>query len=133
MLSQTAEYALRAVLYVGAVHPESVRVSEVAEAIDAPRNYLAKILGTLARAGVLESTRGPMGGFRLARRPDALALSQIMAALDGTVERRCLLGRGRCGDTPGCTAHARWAPIATAVDAFFGKTTLADLLSPRTT
>ncbi len=85
MLSQTAEYALRAVLYVGAVHPKSVRVSEVAEAID------------------------------------------------GTVERRCLLGRGRCGDTPGCTAHARWAPIATAVDAFFGKTTLADLLSPRTT
>lgn len=105
-----------------------MRVSDIAAAVDAPRGYLAKILGDLARAGVLESSRGPTGGFRLKDPPDQLALSDVVSAIDGTEARRCLLGHGKCGDNPTCTAHARWAPIANDMDAFFGKTTLADLL-----
>lgn len=128
MLSQTVKYALRAALYLAREHPHPARVNEIAADVDAPRTYLAKILGDLARAGVLESTRGPGGGFRLCRDPGQLTLSDIAAPLDGREERRCLLARGKCGENPGCTAHARWAPIASQVDAFFGKTTLADLL-----
>ena len=128
MLSQTVEYALRATLFVARNHPQPRAVGDIADAVDAPRGYLAKILGQLARAGILESSRGPGGGFRIATHPNALMLADIVQAIDGTEERRCLLGRGRCGENPGCTAHARWAPIASEVDAFFGKTTLADLL-----
>src|SRR6188768_3085965 len=69
MLSQTIEYALRASLHIARSHPNSVRVTEIADATDAPRNYLAKILGQLARAGLLESTRGPTGGFRFSSHP----------------------------------------------------------------
>jgi Rrf2 family protein len=130
MLSHTVEYALRATLFVARSHPQALPVMEIAEGIDAPRNYLAKILGELARIGVLESSRGPGGGFRLARAPEQVVLAHVVNAIDGTEERRCLLGRGRCGENPGCTAHARWAPIANDVDAFFGTTTLADLLHP---
>lgn len=133
MLSQTVEYALRAVLYIAREHPRSIPVSDVADAVEAPRGYLAKILGDLARARILESTRGPAGGFRLSGVPEAFALSDVVTAIDGTEERRCLLGHGKCGENPTCTAHARWAPIANDMDAFFGKTTLADLLhTPRT-
>jgi Rrf2 family protein len=128
MLSQTVEYALRAVLYIAREHPQSIPVSDIAGAVEAPRGYLAKILGDLARHGVLESSRGPTGGFRLAAEPDTLALSDIVTAIEGTEERRCLLGHGKCGENPTCTAHTRWAPIANDMDAFFGKTTLADLL-----
>jgi Rrf2 family protein len=128
MLSQTVEYALRASLYIARHHPEPARVNDIADAIAAPRTYLAKILSDLARAGLLDSTRGPAGGFRLARDPDALTLAAIVAPLNGHEERRCLLGTGKCGENPSCTAHARWSPIAGEVDAFFGKTTLADLL-----
>jgi Rrf2 family protein len=128
MLSQTVEYALRASLFVARSHPQAQPVNEIAEAIDAPRGYLAKILSELVRAGILESSRGPGGGFRIATHPNALALADIVRAIDGTEERRCLLGHGRCGENPGCTAHARWAPIAGEMDEFFGKTTLADLL-----
>jgi Rrf2 family transcriptional regulator, nitric oxide-sensitive transcriptional repressor len=128
MLSQTVEYALRAALYIAREHPRSIPVADVATGVDAPRGYLAKILGDLARARILDSTRGPSGGFRLGSSPENVALSDVVAAIEGTEERRCLLGRGKCGDNPGCTAHARWAPIANDVDAFFGKTTLADLL-----
>jgi len=128
MLSQTVEYALRATLFVARSHPQPLPVGDIADAVDAPRGYLAKILSELARAGILESSRGPGGGFRIATHPNALALADIVRAIDGNEERRCLLGHGRCGDNPSCTAHARWAPIANEMDAFFGKTTLADLL-----
>ena len=128
MLSQTVEYALRATLFVARSHPRPLPVADIADAVEAPRGYLAKILSELARTGVLESSRGPGGGFRLSRQPSQVALADVVHAIDGTEERRCLLGHGRCGDSPGCTAHSRWAPIATEMDAFFGKTTLADLL-----
>lgn len=132
MLSQTVEYALRATLFVARRHPQAVPVNEIADGTAAPRGYLAKILSELARAGILGSTRGPGGGFRLAKTPDGLALADVVHAIDGTGERRCLLGHGKCGENPGCTAHARWAPIAHEMDAFFGKTTLADLLQTPT-
>jgi Rrf2 family nitric oxide-sensitive transcriptional repressor len=128
MLSQTVEYALRAALHIAREHPLWMRVTDVAEAIDAPKGYLAKILGDLARAGVLESSRGATGGFRLGSAPERLTLSDVVAAIEGAQERQCLLGHGKCGDNPGCTAHARWAPVAGQMDDFFGKTTLADLL-----
>lgn len=128
MLSQTVEYALRAALHIARDFPRSKTVTDVADAVEAPRGYLAKILGDLARVGLLESSRGPTGGFRLTREPDSIALSDVVAAIEGTEERRCLLGNGKCGENPSCTAHARWSPIANQMDAFFGKTTLADLL-----
>jgi len=128
MLSQTVEYALRATLFVARSHPKPLPVDEIADAIDAPRGYLAKILSELARSGIVQSARGPGGGFRLAYDPAAFVLADVVRALEGTEDRRCLLGHGRCGDNPSCTAHARWAPIANQMDAFFGKTTLADLL-----
>lgn len=128
MLSQTVEYALRATLCVARNHPRAMPVNDIADAVDAPRGYLAKILSELARTGILGSARGPGGGFRLMKDPSALVLADVVHAIDGTEERRCLLGRGRCGEVPGCTAHAHWAPIANDMDSFFGKTTLADLL-----
>jgi Rrf2 family protein len=129
MLSQTIEYALRAALYIARSHPHSVQVMEIADATDAPRNYLAKILGQLARAGLLESTRGPTGGFRLSMHPDDVPLSRVVGVFDLTEQRRCLLGNGICGQNPSCTAHVRWEPIAQEMEQFFARTTLADLLS----
>ncbi len=68
MLSQTAEYALRTVLYLAARQGDGLfRVSEIAEELGIPQNYLSKTLHILARAGVLHSSRGKHGGFRLAK------------------------------------------------------------------
>ena len=78
MLSQTAEYALRAVLHIAAVGTERpVAVGEIAQALDVPRNYLSKTLHQLVRAGILTSTRGPTGGFQLAMPAESLTLQRI--------------------------------------------------------
>lgn len=127
LLSQTAEYALRAVLHLAA-HPagRSVRVPELAAATGVPRNYLSKTLHQLVRAGVLRSTRGPAGGFRLAGDAAGLTLEQIVAPFADRDARRCLMHDRPCGVAP-CAVHSRWAPVAHRLDAFFGTTTVADL------
>ena len=128
MLSQTAEYALRAVLYIAAQPPDRyVRVPELAARTAVPRNYLSKTLYQLTRAGVLESARGPTGGFRLAGAAAALTLAQVVAPFTGPDTRRCLLHDRPCGSTTACAAHVRWTPVAREMHAFFGTTTVADL------
>lgn len=130
MLSQTAEYALRAVLHVaqyGGARP--LRVAEVAAALRLPPNYLSKIFHQLARGGVLVSLRGKAGGFQLAGPPEKLTLSTIVmpfARVDA--RRRCLLGRSQCTDRNACAAHTRWKEVAEKVADFFRETTVADLL-----
>lgn len=128
ILPQTAEYALRATLHIASRHPESVRVTELSAAVNAPANYLSKTLNHLARAGVLASTRGPAGGFRLRREPSRVSLAQVVDVFVGGAPRRCLIGHGPCGDNPHCTVHERWKPLARELDDFFRRTTLADVV-----
>lgn len=130
MLSQTAEYALRAVLYLADNADEGpVPVEAVAEALDIPRNYLSKTLHALARRGVLGSSRGPGGGFRLAIPADALSLYEVVEPFDDLRERRaCLLGRSECSDRNPCPAHHRWKEVADQVATFFRETTVAELI-----
>lgn len=130
MFSQTVEDALRAILYVAGQQGRAVRVAQIAKQVRASRTYLAKILSQLAAEGILESTRGPNGGFRLAAAPDSLSLTRVVSVFDrpASPPRRCLLGHGICGEVPGCTAHERWAPVARTIDNFFAGTTVSDLL-----
>ena len=130
MLSQTAEYALRAVLALAA-EPEGppLGAARLAGMLRIPQNYLSKTLHQLARAGVLESNRGKLGGFRLARAANRITLLEVVSPFDDVSGRRvCLLGRPECSDHTACTAHRRWKAVAERTAAFFRETTLADLL-----
>lgn len=130
MLTDTAEYALRAVLYL-ARQETGARVSaaQIADDLELPKNYLSKILRRLARRGVLESSRGPTGGFRLARSSEELTLGDTVEPFyDVRVDDRCLLGRRRCSDEEPCVAHHRWKLVVGDVRQFFRETTVGDLI-----
>ena len=129
MISRTAKYALRAVVHLASEgRDDPVPVDVVAERLDVPRNYLSKTLHRLAKAGVLDSTRGPHGGFRLARPPERLTLDEVVAPFDEEgLRRQCLLGREKCSDENPCPAHDRWKRLGEETAAFFGETTVADL------
>jgi Rrf2 family transcriptional regulator, iron-sulfur cluster assembly transcription factor len=130
VLSQTSEYALRTVLYLAAGEQDSLhRVSEIAEALDVPQNYLSKTLHQLARAGVLTSSRGKHGGFRLTKAPSRITLAEVVAPFDGpTGARICLLGRTACSDSDPCPAHGRWKSVSSEVSTFFRETKVSDLM-----
>lgn len=134
MLSRTAEYALRACLHLARHGGDGpVRADAVAETLDVPRNYLSKILHALGREGILDSTRGPRGGFELARPAEELTLARIVGHFDPAYldeEGRCILGKMRCSDRDPCAAHHRWKEVAVRMRAFFRDTTLSDLATP---
>jgi len=135
VFSSTTEYALRAVIYI-AEHESAglVSGSATAAALDAPVNYLAKTLHGLVRAGLLESTRGKGGGFRLASPADKVSLLAVASVFDRIDEHpRCLLGRPQCRDDEPCAMHQRWKPLAEGFAAFLRDTTVADLMSPAAT
>lgn len=129
ILSQTAIYALKAALFLADHEPDSpIRVDDIAEELDVPRNYLSKILHSLARGGVLTSSRGPGGGFQLARPAADVMLSEVVERFgDQPEESGCLLGRDECSDLDPCAAHDRWKAVSAAVSSFFRETSVADL------
>ena len=82
MISQTAEYALRAVVDLAYHFGEARTTRQIAAGTKVPTGYLAKILQDLARAGIVQSQRGVYGGFELARPPDRLTVYDVLSAVD---------------------------------------------------
>lgn len=131
ILSQTAEYALRAVVHL-ARHDGGtpLQATDLAAAAQVPENYLRKVLHELVRGGVLTSVRGKGGGFRLAVPAEQLTLLRVVARFDRiTEQRRCLLGRPECSDTDPCPVHTHWKLVAQQIATFFETTTVADVVA----
>lgn len=131
MLSRTAGYALHATVAIAERTADggTVRAVELADALDIPSNYLAKILRSLAKIGILVSERGRSGGFRLARPPQSIPLLDVVEGFDSLGrERQCLLGRGTCSDVGGCPAHREWREASAPAFRFFETRTVADLV-----
>ena len=132
MLSHTSEHAVRALLYL-AQRPagEVVPAERIAAALGAPANYLAKTLNALAKRGLVTSTRGAAGGFRLSAAPEAITLDEVAEAFGEARPRAvCLLGDRPCDARVPCPAHARWAAVRDGVREPLRRTTIAGLLSP---
>jgi Rrf2 family protein len=130
MLSSTAGYAVRATAYISE-HSDDGAVSahDIAHALGVPQNYLGKVLGTLARAGILESMRGMGGGFRLAQAADRTTLAMVIAPFDSIGSHpQCLLRDVACRRDHPCIAHAGWVDIADRLRSYFLQTTISDLL-----
>jgi Rrf2 family cysteine metabolism transcriptional repressor len=89
-ISAKAEYACLAVLALARSGPESsaVHIREISREYGIPERYLVQILLQLKSAGLVASTRGATGGYRLARSASSISLSQILIAVDGPDEAR---------------------------------------------
>lgn len=129
MISQTAEYALRAAVYL-AENPQGLHaVPAIARATKVPPPYLAKVLQSLAHHGLLHSQRGIGGGFALARPADQTNLYDIVQAVDPIARiATCPL------DLPHharqlCPLHRRIDDAARRLEQSLRETTLAELLS----
>lgn len=130
MLNLTTEHAIRALLYL-AQRPlgEAVSADRIAQALGAPANYMGKTLNQLARRGVLSSTRGPSGGFRLARPASEITVAEVAEVYAEPRARAvCLLGGRPCSERTPCRVHAQWTALTDEVATPLRTTTIADLL-----
>lgn len=84
-LSKKTDYALLALSYLVEVgQNRAANTKEIAEKFDIPVELLAKILQRLAKGGLIASTAGPTGGYRLARTPESISVGAVIAIVDGT-------------------------------------------------
>ncbi len=128
MLSRTGEYALRAVIHLAQNRNRwPIPGNRIAEEAGVPAKYLSKVLGDLVRIGVLLSSRGKQGGFRMARSPDKTLLMDVLAPFEQFDEQRCPFGGGRCSDQAPCLAHQRWKEVVDAEQRFLRSTTVQDV------
>jgi Rrf2 family protein len=99
-VSQKAEYALRAMLELTlrSDQPQVVRTADIAKAQRIPEKFLEVILVELRRGGLIVSQRGPVGGHRLARRPDEISVGEVWRAIDGTANEGASRKNGNGSD-----------------------------------
>ncbi len=129
-LSKTTGYAIRALVCLADRRCTPASVERIAACSGVPRPYLAKSVSRLAAAGIVTTKRGPKGGLRLARPPDAISLLDISNVVDGEDYLcRCLLGEEYCDDNRNCPTHAFWKRTRGAIRAKLAKTTLADVVA----
>lgn len=128
MISQTAEYALRAVVFLGNQRGAPCTTTQLAEGIQAPAGYLAKVMQGLNRAGIVRSQRGLHGGFTLARPASELTILDVVKAVDAFHRiTRCPLGRP--AHTSGlCPLHRRMDNVMAAAQDTFEHTTIGEVL-----
>ncbi len=109
MFTRACEYAIRAVMYIQLKSGDNYRLSipEISKQIDAPPPFTAKILQTLVRGGIINSIKGPNGGFFIAAKARPISLSAIVKVIDGNddVLHNCVLGLKECSDTFPCPIH----------------------------
>ncbi len=130
IFSASATHALRALVHLAANEGEEAMLGrDLAGRVRVPAQYLAKVLATLARVGLLTASRGVRGGYRLARRPDQITLIEIVEPFDGKrVRPGCLLIPEKpCRIDGPCSAHAAWGKVKAAYLDFLERTTLADI------
>lgn len=130
MISKTALHAVRAVIALGKLPAGGFcGASAVAAQVNAPPNYLGKLLQSLADKGIVHSQRGLGGGFRLAREPKDITLYDIVDPIDHVSRwTGCFLGLPSCNSADPCAMHHHWARVREAYLSMLNTVTLAEIL-----
>lgn len=128
LLSQTAEYALRAIVCLGTHAGQPLTAAQIATSTHVSVPYLAKVLRLLSRGGLIDSQRGLHGGFTLSRPLKSITIYDVMAAVDPLPRiERCPLGIETHSERL-CPLHRRLDEAMAQVEKAFQETTLWDLL-----
>ncbi|HEY6545041.1 MAG TPA: SUF system Fe-S cluster assembly regulator [Dokdonella sp.] len=92
---------------------------------------VSKLLKQLAQAGLVVSTRGVNGGYRLARAPEGITIADIVIAIEGPIGMtECSVHSGVCGHEPHCGVRVNWRRINQAIAGALASVTLAEMSRP---
>lgn len=129
MISQTSEYALRAIVYL-AMNPDfAYTTQQISETTKVPAAYLSKVLQSLVKARLVKSQRGLGGGFMLTKPPENISVLEVLNAVDPIQRiRSCPLGLEAHG-TALCALHKKLDDATAAIEKTFAETTIAEILA----
>lgn len=132
MISNTSKYAIRAVIYLALFASEEKKsgIKEISAELDIPTPFLGKILQMLAKKNILNSSKGPHGGFSLQRPAMDISIMEIIEIIDGTdFFNTCVIRTTKCSHEAPCGMHDKVAPLQREIKSLFMTETIADLAS----
>jgi Rrf2 family protein len=133
MLSKTCKTAIKAVIYLCSKFDtaENVSIKQVAEFINASEHTVGKILQTLARQNVINSMKGPTGGFYISEEQQKQPIMNIVEAIDGKqIFTSCGLGLSKCSATHPCPIHNEYKQVRDLMEKIFREKNVLTLCKP---
>jgi Rrf2 family protein len=131
MFSKACEYGIRATVYIAQQSQGNSRVSlkDIAQKIDSPEAFTAKILQQLARNNIIDSAKGASGGFEIAPgRMEDLKLSDVVLAIDGdSIFKLCALGLKDCSEEYPCPLHHKFKYIKADIRKMLQETSVLEM------
>lgn len=129
-LTTKGRYAVTAMLDIALNHQHGpVSVTEVAERQSISAAYLEQLFSKLKRAGLLQSVRGPGGGYEPSRPLSAISVSDIIAAVGEGVDATRCHGAADCQEGVTCLTHDLWTALSNEIDGFLSAITLERLVT----
>ena len=128
-LTRAADYAIRVMIHIAGLPPgTTVRLRSLAQAVAVPESFLAKVLQTISRAGLVVSRRGPDGGFELVPSSMQATVLDVIDAIEGPVQLNSCLGEGgSCEQRDWCAAHTVWTEAQIAMLTVLSRDTIGEL------
>lgn len=114
MFSKSCEYAIKAMIFVAQKSKDEMRVGvkDIAKGTDAPEHFIAKIMQDLSRRKLLQSVKGPNGGFYMNSHDLKNSIANIVKAIDGdNIYSDCVLGLKACSEKNPCPVHYEYKEI----------------------
>ena len=133
MLSFTCKTAIKAVIYLASKFEsgENAGIKEIAEFIDASEHTIGKLMQTLVKQGVVNSVKGPSGGFYISKEQRKQPIINIVEAINGKqLFKECGLGLSKCSASRPCPIHHDYKEARDKVEKLFSTRKIADLCEP---
>jgi len=130
MLSKTSTQLINALVELAKLpEGEFAGAKSIASKIEAPQNYLGKMLQGLSYRRIVISQKGMGGGFRLGKDPKKITLYEIVEPIENvSVWSECALGLKKCSDLSPCAVHHQWTAVRDRYYDFLKKTRISDLI-----
>jgi FeS assembly SUF system regulator len=131
ILSKMADYGVIVATHLAVDPTRQMNAVVLAQETRLPQATVAKVLKSLAHAGIVVGARGASGGYRLARPAAAITVSDVVAAIDGAIGMtQCSVHEPACERTNFCPTRPHWRRINLAVGEALAAVTLAEMAAP---
>jgi Rrf2 family protein len=136
MLTAKGKYSLKALAHLATLDPETTsQAVDIAKTNGIPKKFLDAILGELRHAGIVQSQKGPGGGYRLARVPSEIRIGQVIRTIDGPLAPIACASRTAyepcrdCSDVKACSVRLMMTRVRDAISDVLDSVTLADMIA----
>jgi len=131
-LTTKGRYAVTAMLDLALHATEGpVPLADISRRQGISLSYLEQLFSKLRKQGLVNSARGPGGGYQLSREADGINIASIINAIDEKISVTKCEGRGDCNDGEPCLTHTLWDDLSTQIHMFLEGITLGDLVNRR--